>query len=183
LYISRSSFLGAAYYYIPRYAKKTVGYDRWAYRPWPFYFIFTMLVFSHHLFMDMLNPDQLQFVSQFASFGIVFPSGLTIMTIMMYIFRSRIKWNITSLFILSGIAGWAFGGFAGVETGWWGTDLYLHNTLNIPGHIHLVLLMGSVLMGFGLIYAIVPDLIKKRMSNTMGMYHLILTLLAGLGWR
>src|SRR5688500_18445709 len=75
--------------------------------------------------------------------GIVFPSGLTLMTIMMYIFRSRIKWNTTSLFILCGFAGWAFGGLAGTQAGWWGTNVYLHNTLNIVGHIHLVLLVGS----------------------------------------
>jgi hypothetical protein len=50
------------------------------------------------------------------------------MTVMMYIFRSRIRWNITSLFMLAGIAGWgwAFGGFA--QTGWWDTNVYLHNT-------------------------------------------------------
>jgi heme/copper-type cytochrome/quinol oxidase subunit 1 len=74
------------------------------------------------------------------------------MTVMMYIFRSRIRWNITSLFMLAGIAGWAFGGFAGAQTGWRGTNVYLHNTLNIVGHIHLVILTGSVLFGFCLIY-------------------------------
>jgi cytochrome c oxidase subunit 1 len=132
--------------------------------------------------MDMPNPVWLQNISQFASFGIAFPSGLTIMTIMMYIFRSRIKWNITSLFILAGVAGWAFGGFAGVETGWWGADVYLHNTLNIVGHIHLVILMGSVLMGLGLIYAVLPDLvIKRRMNRELGMLHLFLTLIGGFG--
>src|ERR1041385_5521731 len=56
VYFTLFSFLGAAYYYIPRYAKKTVPYDKWAYRSWPFYFIFTMLVFSHHVYMDMPNP-------------------------------------------------------------------------------------------------------------------------------
>ena len=181
VYFTLFSFLAAAYYYIPRYAKKTIPYDKWAYRPWPFYFIFTAMVFSHHTFMDMPNPVWLQIMSQTASFGIVFPSGLTIMTIMMYIFRSRIKWNITSLFIISGIAGWAFGGFAGIQTGWWGTNVYLHNTLNIVGHIHLVLLMGSVLLGLGLIYSVVPAITKKKLSRNAGIMHLMLTLVGGFG--
>jgi cytochrome c oxidase subunit I len=181
VYFTLFSFLGAAYYYIPRYAKKTVTYDKWAYRPWPFYFVFTMLVFSHHTFMDMPNPAWLGMVAQAASFGIVFPSGLTIMTIMMYILRSRIRWNITAMFMLAGIAGWAFGGFAGVQTGWWGTNIYLHNTLNIVGHIHLVILMGSALLGIGLIYSIVPAIAKKNLSKTLGMSHLILTLIGGFG--
>ncbi|HYY49661.1 MAG TPA: cbb3-type cytochrome c oxidase subunit I [Nitrososphaeraceae archaeon] len=181
VYFTLFSFLGAVYYYIPKYAKKTVPYDKWAYRSWPFYFIFTMMVFSHHVFMDTPNPVWLQMLSQAATFGVVFPSGLTIMTVMMYIFRSRIRWNITSLFMLAGIAGWAFGGFAGAQTGWWGTNVYLHNTLNIVGHIHLVILTGSVLFGLGLIYSIVPSITKKNLSNALGIIHLILTLIGGFG--
>lgn len=181
VYFTLFSFLGAAYYYIPRYAKKTVPYDKWAYRTWPFYFTFTMLVFSHHVFADMPNPVWLQMVSQTASFGIVFPSGLTIMTIMMYIFRSRIKWNITAMFMLAGIGGWAFGGFTGVETGWWGTDLYLHNTLHIVGHIHFVILAGSLLLAIGLIYSIIPDLVKKNLSKALGYIHLLLTVIGSFG--
>jgi cytochrome c oxidase subunit I len=131
--------------------------------------------------MDTPNPAWLQILSQTASFGIVFPSGLTLMTIMMYIFRSRIKWNITSMFILSGIAGWAFGGFTGIQTGWWGTDVYLHNTLNIVGHIHLVILMGSVLLALGLIYSILPSITGKALSRKLGLVHLILTVIGGFG--
>jgi hypothetical protein len=103
------------------------------------------------------------------------------MTIMMYIFRSRIKWNITSMFILSGIAGWTFGGLAGTQTGWWGTNVYLHNTLNIVGHIHLVLLMGSVLLAFGLTYSILPSITGKTLSRKLGAMHLILTNIGGFG--
>jgi cytochrome c oxidase subunit I len=181
VYFTLFSFLGAAYYYFPRYSKKTVPYDKWAYRPWPFYFVFTMMVFSHHTFMDMPNPAWLEMVAQAASFGIAFPSGLTIMTIMMYILRSRIKWNMTSMFMIAGISGWAFGGFAGVQTAWWGTNIYLHNTLNIVGHIHLVLLMGSILLGLGLIYSIVPAITKKNLSRTLGLSHIILTMIGGFG--
>lgn len=181
VYFTLFSFLGAAYYYIPKYSKKTVPYDKWAYRPWPFYFVFTATVFSHHTFMDMPNPVWLQMLSQTASFGIVFPSGLTIMTIMMYIFRSRIKWNITAMFMMAGIAGWAFGGFTGTQTGWWGTNVYLHNTLNVVGHIHLVLLMGSVLLALGLIYSVIPSITKKNLGRGLGLVHVALTLVGGFG--
>ena len=181
VYFTLFSFLGAVYYYMPRYTKKTVPYDKWAYRSWPFYFIFTMLVFQHHTFLDMPNPAWFQIMSQTASFGIIFPSGLTIMTVMMYIFRSRIKWNISSLFFLAGIAGWAYGGFNGAQEGWWGTDVYLHNTLNVVGHIHLVILTGSTLFALGLIYSIIPDITKKRLNKTLGVVHLVLTVVGGFG--
>ena len=181
VYFTLFSFLGAAYYYIPRYTKKTVPYDKWAYRSWPFYFIFTMIVFSHHTYLDMPNPPWVEMISQAASFGIVFPSALTIMTILMYIFRSRINWNITSMFMMTGIIGWAYGGFTGAETGWWGTSFYLHNTLHIVGHIHFVILMGSMLLAFGLIYSIVPAITGKKLSNNLGIIHLILTVIGGFG--
>lgn len=181
VYFTLFTFLAAAYYYVPKYTKKTVPYDKWAYRSWPFYFIFTVLVFSHHSYLDMPNPFISQLIATVASQAIIFPSALTVMTIMMYIFRSRIRWNISSYFVLAGIIGWAYGGFAGAQTGWWGTDVYLHNTLNIVGHIHFVLLMGSVLLGIGLIYATVADLLKKKLNFILGTIHLICTLFGGFG--
>jgi heme/copper-type cytochrome/quinol oxidase subunit 1 len=181
VYFTLFSFLGAAYYYIPKFTKKTVPYDKWAYRSWPFYFIFTVLVFSHHSYMDMPNPIIVQMIATVASQAIIFPSALTVMTIMMYILRSRIRWNIASAFIVTGIVGWVYGGFAGAETGWWGTDVYLHNTLNIVGHIHLVLLMGSVLLGIGLVYSVIADLTKKKLGKTLGLIHLVTTIVGGFG--
>ncbi len=181
VYFTLFSFLGAAYYYIPRYAKKTVPYDKWAYRSWLFYFVFTVMVFTHHTYMDTPNPAWLKMLAQVATFGVIFPSALTVMTIMMYIFRSKIKWNLTSLFLMAGFVGWTIGGFTGAETGWWGTNIYLHNTLNIVGHIHLVLLVGSVLFGLGLIYSIVPDLTRNKFGISLGRIHLILTIIGGFG--
>lgn len=166
VYFTLFSFLAAAYYYIPKFTKKTVPYDKWAYRSWPFYFIFAVLVFSHHTYMDMPNPVFVQTVATIASQAVIFPSGLTVMTIMMYLLRSKIRWNISSFFIVTGIAGWVYGGFAGAQTGWWGTDVYLHNTLNVVGHIHLVILMGSVLLGIGLVYGVIADLTKEIGKNS-----------------
>ena len=181
VYFTLFSFLAAAYYYIPKFTKKTVPYDKWAYRSWPFYFIFAVLVFSHHSYMDMPNPVFVQTVATIASQAVIFPSGLTVMTIMMYLLRFRIRWNVSSFFIVTGIAGWVYGGFTGAQTGWWGTDVYLHNTLNVVGHIHLVILMGSVLLGIGLVYGVIADLTKKRLGKTLGMIHLLTTITGGFG--
>lgn len=62
-----------------------------------------------------------------------------------------------------------------------GTNIYLHNTLNIVGHIHLVLLVGSVLFGLGLIYSIVPDLTRNKFGVSLGRIHLALTVIGGFG--
>lgn len=171
--------IGALYAFIPRYGHEHIAYSKWNYRPWPFYFTFSMLVFAHHMFMDMPNPAWLQMLSQTASLGIVFPSGLTIGTILMHIWRAHVSWNVASRFLIAGLAGWAFGGFQGVQTGLWGANVYQHNTMALPGHIHLIVLLGPILMGFGIIYAIMPDLTKKHLSKTLGEIHFWLTIFGG----
>ena len=174
-------FLGAIYFLAPRYGKESVPFFKWNYRTWPFYLAFTTLVFSHHVFMDIPNPVWLQIMAQTASLGIVWPSAMTIITILLFTWRSKISWNITTRFFIAGIAGWMFGGFQGAEMGMWGTDVYLHNTMVQPSHIHLSLLLGPLLMTFGIIYAIFPDLTKKHLSKTLGEIHFWLTIFGGFG--
>jgi cytochrome c oxidase subunit 1 len=174
--------IGALYVFIPRYSSEPFSYSKWNYRPWPFYFTFSILVFAHHMFMDIPNPVWVQMLSQTASLGIVFPSGLTIITILMHMWRAGVSWNITTRFLLAGLAGWAFGGFQGTETGLWGGDIYQHNTMSLPGHIHLIVLLGPVLMGFGLMYATIPDLTKKFMNKTLAEIHFWLTIFGGFGF-
>ena len=174
-------FLGAIYFLAPRYGKERVPFFKWNYRTWPFYLAFSTLVFSHHVFMDIPNPVWLQMLSQTASLGIVWPSAMTIITILVFVWRSKMTWNITTRFFIAGIAGWMFGGFQGTETGLWGTDIYLHNTLSMVGHIHLILLMGPLLFAFAVMYAIIPDLTKKHMSRTLGEIHFWLTCFGGFG--
>lgn len=41
--------------------------------------------------------------------------------------------------------------------------------------------MGSVLLAFGLIYSIVPEITKKSFNRTLGHIHLLLTLIGGFG--
>jgi cytochrome c oxidase subunit 1 len=174
-------FLGAVYFFTPRYSHERVSYNKWNYRPWPFYFVFSVLVFSHHVFMDMPNPVWLQLVAQTASLGIVFPSALTIFTALLFVWRSQVTWNITTRFLFAGIAGWAFGGFQGAETAMWGADVYIHNTLSMPAHIHLMLLLGPLIMAFGVIYALFPDLTKKHLNKTLGEIHFWTTIFGGFG--
>jgi heme/copper-type cytochrome/quinol oxidase subunit 1 len=175
-------FLSSWYYFGSRTGGEKIKYNKWNYRPWPFYAMFSVLVFSHHVFMDIPNPVWLQMVAQTASLGIIFPSGLTIFTFLTFMWRSKVVWNVTVRFFIAGILGWAFGGFNGAEFGLWGADIYQHNTMVLPSHIHLILLMGPLLLAFGVIYAIFPDLTKKHLSKTLGEIHYWLTIFGGFGF-
>ena len=96
-------------------------------------------------------------------------------------FSLRFKLISSWVVMMAGLVGWAYGGVTGAETGWWGTNIYLHNTLYIVGHIHFVLLVGSVLLGLGLIYSIVPAITGKSCITNLGVIHLVLTCIGGFG--
>jgi heme/copper-type cytochrome/quinol oxidase subunit 1 len=61
--------------------------------------------------MDIPNIVWLQMVAQTASLRIVWPSAMTIITVLMFTWRSKMTWNITARFFIAGIAGWMFGDF------------------------------------------------------------------------
>jgi hypothetical protein len=44
-----------------------------------------------------------------------------------------------------------------------------------------VILMGSVLFGLGLIYSIIPSIIKKSLNRKLGIMYLVLTVIGGFG--
>ena len=43
------------------------------------------------------------------------------------------------------------------------------------------ILMGSVLFGLGLIYSIIPSIIKKSLNRKLGILYLVLTVIGGFG--
>jgi heme/copper-type cytochrome/quinol oxidase subunit 1 len=63
-----------------------------------------------------------------------------------------------------------------------GADIYLHNTMSMSGHIHLILLLGPLLFAFAIMYAVIPYLTKKKMNKTLGEIHFWLTLFGGFGF-
>ena len=152
--------------------KENRTYDKWAYRSWPFYFIFQM----DGIFSPCLPPwihrtlYGFKYYHKQATFAIVFPSGLTIITVMMYLFVPEYDGILLRCLCWLVLQVGHLEGFAGPQTGWWGTNVYLHNTLNVVGHIHLVILTGSVLFGLGLIYSIVPSITKKNFGKTLGSF-------------
>jgi cytochrome c oxidase subunit 1 len=62
------------------------------------------------------------------------------------IYGSRIKWDLTSSLLVLSIFGWSAGVVPAVIDGTIAVNLVMHNTLWVPGHFHLYLLLGCVSM-------------------------------------
>ena len=145
------------------------------------FFIFSVLVFSHHIFMDIPNPIWLQMVAQTASLGIVFPSALTIFTaLFIYMAIKNFMERYNEIFLC-----WH---------GWMGIRRISRNPIGIVGngcifaqyHVYARtypshVIAGTCAYGVWSQYAILPDLTKKHLSKNLGEIHFWLTIFGGFG--
>lgn len=67
------------------------------------------------------------------------------------IYRSNIKWDLTSALLVLSVFGWSAGVIPAVIDGTIAVNQVMHNTLWVPGHFHLYLLLGCVTMILGFI--------------------------------
>ena len=132
-------------------------------RPWksskPFLLAWTatmlmvVAVFPHHLFMDYANPTWAHVLGQVLSYTSSLPVlAVTAAATLANVYRSGIKWNLTTSLLFTSIMGWSVGVVPAVMDGTIAINRVMHNTLWVPGHFHIYLLLGVVAMLFGFMY-------------------------------
>ncbi|MDE3145465.1 MAG: cbb3-type cytochrome c oxidase subunit I, partial [Bacteroidota bacterium] len=113
---------------------------------WNLTLIFILTAFFHHLYMDFVQPEGLQIVGQLASYLASLPAaGVTVFSVLVAVYRTKIKWSLTNLLFFIGIAGWVIGGLGAVIDATISNNFVLHNTLWVPAHFHTYNAMGNVL--------------------------------------
>ena len=134
-------FLGGMYFFVPRYGKEKVPFNKWILSSVAilFYFLSTS-IFSPCIYgYSKPNLASTLFHSD-CFFGIV----LAILTYhfcrsLIYIMAlSKMSWNITTRFYFAGMAGWAFGGFQGNQTAEVG-DEYIFAQYDVNARPHYTL--------------------------------------------
>lgn len=131
-------------------------------RPWnvykPFVWAWTatclmvLAVYPHHLLMDFAQPLWMHIMGQIISYTSSLPVlALTLTATLGSIYRSSIKWDLTSALLVLSIFGWSAGVIPAVIDGTITVNKVMHNTLWVPGHFHLYLLLGCVTMILGFI--------------------------------
>ncbi len=134
-------------------------------------------VWSHHLYADTPQPLWMQIMSgQFITAGEIFTIGLSMFASMMTIYLARpVKFTPALKFILTSIFGFMLGAIAGIIQANHGLNVVLHNTQWVIGmHSHTMLLLGLSSLLFGVVYALIPMMIKREMkSQLLVNLHLI----------
>lgn len=87
-------------------------------------------IFPPFIHMDFVQPEGLQIVGQLASYLASLPAaGVTVFSILVAVYRTKINWSLTNLLFFIGVAGWVIGGLGAVIDATISNNFVLHNTL------------------------------------------------------
>ncbi|NND02148.1 MAG: cytochrome C oxidase subunit I, partial [Acidimicrobiia bacterium] len=130
----------------------------------------------HHQFVDPGIPVGWKYIHSGLTYGVAFPSMLTLFTVVAsleYAARKRggkgllgwiraLPWGnpVVSAQLLAGIL-FMFGGIGGITNASYSVNLVIHNTAWIPGHFHLTVASATTLSFFGISYWLIPYLTGK----------------------
>lgn len=137
----------AVYEILPKYTGRPWNVYKpfvWA---WSATCLMVLTVYPHHLLMDFAQPLWMHIMGQIISYTSSLPVlALTLTATLGAIYRSNIKWDLTSALLVLSIFGWSAGVIPAVIDGTIAVNQVMHNTLWVPGHFHLYLLLGCVTM-------------------------------------
>jgi len=153
--VNLSMYLGAAVTYeaLPEYAGRPWKTNRIVALSWNAVLIIVLLAYFHHLYMDFVQPEAVQYIGQIASYVSSIPAAVvTIFGALMLVYRSPMRWGLAPALFLAGLAGWAIGGVGAVIDSTITVNAVLHNTLWVPAHFHTYFLMGLVLLTLAYFY-------------------------------
>ncbi|MCP3974057.1 MAG: cytochrome c oxidase subunit I [bacterium] len=130
----------------------------------------------HHQFVDPGIPVGWKYIHSLLTYGVAFPSMLTLFTVVAsleYAARKRggtgllgwiraLPWGnpVVSAQLLAGIL-FMFGGIGGITNASYNVNLVIHNTAWIPGHFHLTVASAVTLSFFGIAYWLIPFVTQK----------------------
>ena len=154
---------GAVYVLVPRYAGRPYRTTRVFVAAWMGSLVFLLTAYSHHLYMDFVQPQWAQIVSAITSYTAALPVAvITIYSMMMLVWGSRYRWTLASTLLYLGFTGWAIGGVGAVIDSVIPLNFRLHNTTWVVAHFHTYLLLTVILWGL----AFLTHLIEREAGET-----------------
>ena len=150
---------------------------------WNCTLVFILTAFFHHMYMDFVQPEGFQIVGQLASYLASLPAaGVTIFSVFIAVYRTKIKWSLTNLLFFIGIAGWVIGGLGAVIDSTISNNIVLHNTLWVPAHFHTYNAMGNVLFSIAFFYWFSTQNMQNVKLEKYAKTILAILLVGGIGF-
>ncbi len=152
VFINASIYMSviAVYEIIPLYTGRPWKSSRVFAIAWSAILLMVMAVYPHHLLQDTVMPAWALTMGQIISYLSGIPIiAVTAFSLLAYIYRSNMRWDLASGLLVLSIFGWAGGSVPAIIDGTISVNKVMHNTLWVPGHFHFYLIVGMVAMVFG----------------------------------
>lgn len=140
-------------------------------------------VYAHHMFVAGIRP-LLGKAFMLTTLSISLPSQVLAFNWLFTLWRGSIRLTTPMLFALGTVFVFSVGGLTGLYLGGLATDLYLHDTLWVVGHFHLIMAAATFLGAFCGIYFWFPKMFGRQLDERLGKIHfacsaVLLTLVFG----
>ena len=184
VFINASIYMAviAVYEIIPEYTGRPWKTSRAFVAAWSAVLLLVMAVYPHHLLQDSVMPAWALVMGQIVSYANGIPLlVVTTFSLLTYLYRSRIRWDLASSLLVAGVFGWSVGSVPAIIDGMISVNNVMHNTQWVPGHFHIYLLLGEVAMAIGFAAWLVKTGLKNRPAERIGAGFLAY-MIGGLGF-
>lgn len=158
----------AVYEILPKYTGRPWKVTRTFLAAWAASTVMVMIVYPHHLLMDMVMPGWMLILGQVISYL----SGIPVLLVTAYgalvqIHHAKVNWGTPARLIILAMFGWSAGVVPAVVDATIVVNKVMHNTMWVPGHFHFYLLLGMLPMVLGFMFHI------SRQDNDGGDHGII----------
>jgi cytochrome c oxidase subunit 1 len=174
--------VGAVYVLLPRYAGRPYEATKVFVGAWLVAAVLIVAVFSHHLYMDFVQPRWAEITSSIASYASALPVAVvTIYSMTMLVWGSRYRWTLASTLLYLGLAGWAIGGTGAVIDSVIPINFRFHNTVWVVAHFHTYLMLTVVLWVLAFLAHLLERDAGRTSSRAVRIPTIALLLVGGYG--
>ena len=132
------------------------------------------IVWGHHMFTSGMNPA-LGMTFMVSTVMIALPSAVKVFNWIGTIWGGRLQFNTVTLHCVAFVSMFIVGGLSGIFMAAVPVDIYIHDTYIIVAHFHYVV-FGTTMFGvFGAIQFWFPKMFGRKMNETVGKWHFLLT--------
>jgi cytochrome c oxidase subunit I len=173
---------GAVYVLLPRYAGRPYEVTKVFVAGWGVALVLIVSVYSHHLYMDFVQPRWAQVLSEVSSYASALPVAvITIYSMTMLVWGSGYRWTLASSLLYVGLVGWAIGGTGAVIDSIIPFNFRLHNTVWVVAHFHTYLMLTVVVWLLAFIAHLLERDAGKTSSRLARTWTIMLLLVGGFG--
>lgn len=172
----------AIYVLLPRYAGRPYETSKPFVAGWAGSLVFIATAYSHHLYMDFVQPEWAQIGSEVASYGALVPVAvITIYSMTMLVWGSGYRWTLASTLFYVGLSGWAIGGVGAVIDSLIPFNFRFHNTDWVVAHFHTYLILGVLLWAFAFLAHLLERDAGRTSSRAATAWIVVLIVIGGYG--